>query len=57
VDTTGCGDVFAAAAARALAGGAGIFEAVEAGVALASRAVASAGLRETFELAVRDGRA
>jgi hypothetical protein len=51
VDTTGCGDVFAAAAFKALTEGAGAFEAAEAGTALASRAVSAKGVAETFRLA------
>ncbi len=51
VDTTGCGDVFCAAAMRELVRGAPVFEAAARGVALASRAVAWAGLRQTFERA------
>ncbi len=53
VDTTGCGDVFCAAAARALARGTPVFEACERGVALASAAAGAAGIRETYELALR----
>ncbi|MCX6560830.1 MAG: PfkB family carbohydrate kinase [Candidatus Aminicenantes bacterium] len=51
VDTTGCGDVFAAVALKALAGGGGAFAAAQAGAALASRAVSVKGLAETFDLA------
>lgn len=50
VDTTGCGDVFCAKAMQALAGDRPVFEAAAAGVALASRAVGLAGIRETYEL-------
>lgn len=50
VDTTGCGDVFCAKTMQALAGGRPVFEAAAAGVALASRAVGLAGIRETHEL-------
>jgi sugar/nucleoside kinase (ribokinase family) len=51
VDTTGCGDVFCAAAMRLLSRGASIEEAAKAGVALASEAVGLAGIAETFALA------
>jgi len=51
VDTTGCGDVFCAAAMRFLSRGASVAEAAEAGVALASEAVGLAGIAETFALA------
>ncbi len=53
VDTTGCGDVFAAAAFKALIAGVGAFAATEAGAALASRAVSVKGIAETFRLARR----
>ncbi len=55
VDTTGCGDVFAAAALKALVLGADPFEAASAGAALAARAVSAQGLAETFALARRRG--
>lgn len=51
VDTTGCGDVFCAAAMRELVRGVPVFEAAARGVSLASRAVSWAGLRQTFERA------
>jgi len=54
VDTTGCGDVFCAKTMQRLALGVPVFEAAEAGVELASRAVGLAGIRETFELAGRE---
>ncbi|MBN1938424.1 MAG: carbohydrate kinase family protein [Candidatus Aminicenantes bacterium] len=54
VDATGCGDVFAAAAVEALLRGRSVFQAAEAGVALATAAVAVSGLCETFLLASRD---
>ncbi len=50
VDTTGCGDVFAAESARGLAAGLPVFEAAAAGVTAATRAVEAAGIRATFEL-------
>jgi len=50
VDTTGCGDVFCAAAMRLLARGAPVDRAAEEGVALASKAVGLAGIAETFAL-------
>jgi hypothetical protein len=53
VDTTGCGDVFCARALQLLERGASVFEAAEAGVVLASRAVGRAGVRATYEM-VRD---
>lgn len=53
VDTTGCGDVFCAKALQLIVRGASVFEAAEAGVALASKAVGRAGVRATFEM-VRD---
>lgn len=52
VDTTGCGDVFAGGAIAGLLGGRSVFQAAEAGVALATKAVSVSGLRETFDLAV-----
>lgn len=51
VDTTGCGDVFAAVALKALVLGANPFEAAAAGAALAARAVSVKGIAETYELA------
>jgi hypothetical protein len=53
VDTTGCGDVFAAAAFKALVLDADPFDAASAGAALAAQAVSAKGLAETFELARR----
>ena len=53
VDTTGCGDVFAAATLRLLAAGVPLSEAAEGGVVLASRAVGLAGIAAAFELASR----
>jgi len=55
-DATGCGDVFAAAAIERLLRGEPVFRAVEAGVALATRAVAVSGLCETFLLASQESR-
>jgi sugar/nucleoside kinase (ribokinase family) len=54
VDTTGCGDVFAAVAMRGLAAGASVFAAAGQAVELASRAVGRAGVRETFRLALKE---
>lgn len=51
VDTTGCGDVFCAAAASALGRGASPGEAARYGVGLASRAAQAAGVAETYRLA------
>lgn len=51
-DTTGCGDVFGAAAAVRLSRGSSPVEAGRAGVDLASLAVQVAGVRETYELAL-----
>jgi hypothetical protein len=51
VDTTGCGDVFAAAALRLLTRGVTLVEAASAGVVLASKAVGLAGIAETYRLA------
>jgi sugar/nucleoside kinase (ribokinase family) len=51
VDTTGCGDVFAAATLRLLARGVPLIEAASAGVVLASNAVGLAGIEETYRLA------
>jgi hypothetical protein len=45
--------VFAAATAARLAGGGSLLAAVEDGVALASAAAGVAGIRETYDLAVR----
>ena len=53
VDTTGCGDVFAAAALKALVLGVNPLEAAAAGAALAARAVSVKGIAETYELARR----
>lgn len=53
VDTTGCGDVFCARALQLIDQGASVFEAAEAGVVLASKAVGRAGVRATYEM-VRD---
>jgi len=53
VDATGCGDVFAAAAFARLASGASAFSAAADGAALASAAAGVAGVRQTYELAVR----
>ena len=56
VDTTGCGDVFCARAFQLIVLGISIFEAAEAGVVLASKAVGWAGVRATFEM-VRESNA
>jgi len=53
VDTTGCGDVFAAAAMVRLAAGEDAFSAAAAGAVLASAAAGVAGIRATYELALR----
>jgi len=53
VDTTGCGDVFAAASAAGLLQGFPVARAASAGVELATRAVSVSGLRETYRLASR----
>jgi hypothetical protein len=53
VDTTGCGDVFCARAFQLINRGASVFQAAEAGVVLASKAVGRAGVEATFEM-VRD---
>jgi sugar/nucleoside kinase (ribokinase family) len=53
VDTTGCGDVFCAAAASRLVHGADSFAAASFGISLASRAAFSAGVQETYDLARR----
>jgi sugar/nucleoside kinase (ribokinase family) len=50
VDTTGCGDVFCAAAAAMLASGSTPEEAASFGVELASEAVGAAGVLETYDL-------
>jgi sugar/nucleoside kinase (ribokinase family) len=49
-DTTGCGDVFCAAASSRLGEGKDIWEAVRFGLKLASTAVGKAGIRETFKM-------
>jgi len=51
VDTTGCGDVFCAVAASALARGEDPFDAAERGVDLAGRAASVSGIQATYELA------
>ncbi len=51
VDTTGCGDVFCAVAASALARGEDPFDAAERGVDLAARAASVSGIQATYELA------
>jgi len=51
IDTTGCGDVFCAAAAARLARGEDPFVAAEHGVDLASRAASVSGIQGTYELA------
>jgi len=51
VDTTGCGDVFCAAAVNALVKGRDCFAAAEAGVKLATRAAETAGVEEIYYLA------
>jgi sugar/nucleoside kinase (ribokinase family) len=53
LDTTGCGDVFCAAAASRLVHGADPFAAASFGINLASRAAFAAGIRETYDLARR----
>jgi hypothetical protein len=53
VDTTGCGDVFCAGTMHKLAKGASISEAASFGIRLASQAVSLAGVKQTYELAVR----
>lgn len=50
VDTTGCGDVFCAATAAALAEGASPLEAARRGVRLATRVARVAGVEKTYEL-------
>ena len=54
VDPTGCGDVFAAAAAEALLSGRTVFEAAVAGAALAARTAGVSGVHEIFGLATRE---
>ena len=54
VDPTGCGDVFAAAAAEALLSGRTVFEAAVAGAALAARTAEVSGVHEIFGLATRE---
>lgn len=54
VDTTGCGDVFCAAAASRLVHGADPFAAASFGISLASRAAFSAGVQETYMLALNN---
>ena len=49
-DTTGCGDVFCAAASSRLGEGKDMWEAVRFGLKLASTAVGKAGIRETFKM-------
>jgi len=49
-DTTGCGDVFCAAASSRLEQGKDVWEAVRFGLKLASTAVGKAGIRETFKM-------
>ncbi|MCX6566405.1 MAG: PfkB family carbohydrate kinase [Candidatus Aminicenantes bacterium] len=56
VDPTGCGDVFAAAAARGLLRGQPVFQAASAGVDLASHAAGISGIPETYLLASRAGK-
>jgi hypothetical protein len=56
VDTTGCGDVFAASTLRLLARGMPLIEAASAGVDLASKAVGLAGIAETYRLARNSAR-
>jgi sugar/nucleoside kinase (ribokinase family) len=51
-DSTGCGDVFGAAAAASLSRGASPLEACRAGVDLASRAAQVAGIKDTYALAL-----
>jgi sugar/nucleoside kinase (ribokinase family) len=53
VDTTGCGDVFAAATIVRLARGEDAHDAVRQGVVLAAAAAGAAGIEETYALAVR----
>ncbi len=49
-DTTGCGDVFCAAAASRLEEGKDVWDAVRFGLKLASTAVGKAGIRETYKM-------
>ena len=51
VDTTGCGDVFCAAAVDSLASGHDCFRSAEAGVRMAARAAETAGVEEIYYLA------
>ena len=51
LDTTGCGDVFAAGTIAGLGRGLSPFEAATFGAALASRAASVSGIRETYEMA------
>jgi len=53
VDTTGCGDVFAATTVQALLAGVPLFDAAAQGVRMATLAVGASGLRETYNLAFR----
>ncbi|MBM3294872.1 MAG: hypothetical protein FJY82_10145 [Candidatus Aminicenantes bacterium] len=53
VDTTGCGDVFAASTLVRMAAGADVFSAAAEGASLASAAAGVAGVRATFELVRR----
>jgi len=53
VDTTGCGDVFCAAAAAGLAAGADPVEAARLGIRLAAPAALAAGIEETYVLVRR----
>lgn len=52
-DTTGCGDVFCAKTVKDLLDGVDLFTAAEAGVELATRAIAAKGVEETFDLVRR----
>jgi sugar/nucleoside kinase (ribokinase family) len=51
LDTTGCGDVFCAAAIAKLVRGANLFDAARFGVRLAARAAEIKGVEDTFALA------
>lgn len=53
VDTTGCGDVFGAAAAAKLASGETPFSAASYGIELATEAVSIKGVEETYRLALK----
>jgi len=53
VDTTGCGDVFCAGTMHKLVKGESIPEAASFGIHLASQAVSLAGIKQTYELAMR----